>query len=141
MSDSDSNCLACSRVMPDNSVWTGHEYFKESNTNIHTASPSGVEYSREVIHFRTEIDDLKDKLLKIKTTDLQHILNFLVKERDDLLILFAMSKEIFTMDTPHFKEFKNWIHDNRVIHLPSILKEAVQQIEDAAKQSGTESEE
>lgn len=116
MSDSCSNvvdCLACSRPMPED---------------------CGVQYSREVIHFRTEVDELKEKLMQVKTTDLQHILNFLVKERDDLLILFCLTKEIFTMDAPHFKEFKNWIHDNRVIHLPSVLKEAVEVLEQSIKE-------
>jgi hypothetical protein len=109
--------------------------------NTEYTMPSGVSYSQDAIHFRTDIDDLKDKLLSIKTTDLQHILNFLVKERDDLLILFCLTKEIFTMDAPHFKEFKNWIHDNRVIHLPSVLKEAVQVLEDSIKEQAAEAEE
>jgi hypothetical protein len=101
----------------------------ESVSVSNVATPSGVTYSNEKIHFRTEIDDLKDKLLEIKVSDLQYILNHLVKERDDLLVLFCLTKELFTMDAPNFKEFKDWIHNNQVIHIPSLLKEAVKALE------------
>lgn len=72
---------------------------------------------------------LKKELLAINIAEMQHILNFLQKERDDLLIAVSFTHSFFTMDVAHFKEFKNWLQAEGIIEMDSMIAEAISSIQ------------
>jgi hypothetical protein len=75
------------------------------------------------------ITRLKKELLELNIAELQHLINFLQKERNDVLIAISFTHSYFTMDVPHFKDFKSWLQAENVIDLDSMVLEAVNSIQ------------
>ena len=82
--------------------------------------------------------------MKLSIAELQHLLNYLKKERDDILMFISFTKEYFVMDEEHFKDFKNFVlfgEDN--IDITEMLKEVIlhNMIPEHFKDKATEFEE
>jgi hypothetical protein len=87
---------------------------------------------------------LKDTCMKLNGAELQHLLNYLKKERDDLLMFISFTKEYFVMDEKDFKEFKNFVlFGENNIDITEMLKEVILQnmIPEHFKDRATEYEE
>jgi hypothetical protein len=79
---------------------------------------------------KTKVDIAKELLMDMNHAEVEHVIRHLVKNRDDLLIYFVFTKEVFTMDNKHFKAFKDWLLFNNVIELPAMLKEAAAKLDE-----------
>ena len=75
------------------------------------------------------VSRLKKELLAINVAELQHLINFLQKERNDVLIAISFTHSYFTMDVPHFKDFKAWLQAENIIDLDAMVLEAVSSIQ------------
>jgi hypothetical protein len=84
---------------------------------------------------KTKVDQIKEWMDELNTAELEHVIRHTVKTRDDALIYYVFTKEAFTMDNKHFKDFKDWLLFNNVIDLPSMLKEAVSRLEDEQEET------
>lgn len=80
-------------------------------------------------NFRTETDDLLDRLLAQPLAQLQYILWNVTKRRDDLLFYVAFTKEVFTMSSEEFKHFKEYLLYHNIVDIPALLKDAQAQAE------------
>lgn len=77
------------------------------------------------IRFKTEVDDLFEKLMACRRTDLMWILQQLQKKREDLLILMAFGSEFFDMPPSAFKDFKEWITETGIMKPAHIIQECL----------------
>lgn len=74
------------------------------------------------------ITRMKKELLEINIAELQHLINHIQKERDDLLVAVSFTHSFFTMDVPHFKEFKTWLQAEGIIDMDAVVLDAISSI-------------
>lgn len=86
---------------------------------------------------KTPVDLTKEMMMEMNQAEVEHVIRHLVKHRDDLLIYFVFTKEVFTMDNRHFSAFKDWLLFNNVIDIPAMLKDAAAKLEEADKEEDT----
>lgn len=78
---------------------------------------------------------IKKELLELNIAEIQHVINFLQKERDDVLIAVSFTHSFFTMDVPHFKDFKSWLQAENIIDLDEMVLEAFNSIQSSVKEA------
>ncbi len=71
---------------------------------------------------------IKKELLTLNIAELQHIINYLQKERDDILIAISFTHNFFVMDPTNFRGFKNWLQAEGVIEMDELVAEAISQM-------------
>lgn len=75
------------------------------------------------------MEELKAKCMALNTAELQHLMNYLQKERDDLLMFISFTKEYFTMSEKDFKAFKEFVlYGDQGISFTDILGETINQL-------------
>lgn len=80
---------------------------------------------------------LKRELLELNIAEVQHLINHLQKERDDVLVAVSFTHSFFTMDIPHFKEFKSWLQSEGVLDMNEVIAESIKSIQYASAEDDT----
>jgi hypothetical protein len=89
-------------------------------------------------YFKTEVDELYEKLMTIRKTDLMWVLQKLQKNRPDLLLLMCFSHEFFSIPPDNFKDFKEWIVEAGVLKPADMIRECLKGIEGDEYEEQTE---
>ena len=66
------------------------------------------------------MESVKAAVAAFNQAEVLHLLNHIFKTRDDVLFLYAMTRQEINMDEEHLRDFKAWLVENRDIVLACI---------------------
>ncbi len=69
---------------------------------------------------RLEMEQAKEIVRSFNQSEVLHLLNYIFKTRDDVLFLYAMTRQEINMDEENLRDFKKWLTENRDIVMACI---------------------
>ena len=69
---------------------------------------------------RLEMEQAKEIVRSFNQSEVLHLLNYIFKTRDDVLFLYAMTRQEINMDENNLRDFKKWLTENRDIVMACI---------------------
>jgi CRISPR/Cas system-associated protein Cas10 (large subunit of type III CRISPR-Cas system) len=99
-----STCVRVS-TFPETPAWAG--FLAAVRSRQKYLAPKQMEQAKEIV--RT-----------FNQSEVLHLLNYIFKTRDDVLFLYAMTRQEIKMDEENLRDFKKWLTENKDIVMACI---------------------
>lgn len=86
------------------------------------------------------MEELKKSVMALNQAEMQHLMNFIQKNRDDVLFVFGMTKQALKMDEAHLRDFKEWLMGSGLMDamVAAVLRDTVTKLDDVVENSDSD---